>query len=451
MKIDLQYKNLHINKELNILHIAICCILLFYSLDCIYFVFRFSLGYGFPASEYGNPDDVFADLFKVAFSIKGISNDFLKSEAFSQLDEIYKIFAGYGYKTMAEWTPDSGYQSTDWMPPVYLFAPAVAVFLLKTGASTKIVLLIYILVLYLLILFTQYYCCRLAEIKFPIILSFLLAGFAMPTIHAIFRGNFNAAYACIGITAFCITTSLENKFRFFPSFLLAISIGIRPTTIIFLMLPILLYGINRKTVRNIVYTSIITIIVTLLCWIFIKFYAHYDWNIKNFIAALKLHKHIFISTGLENFRNLSLRGLIFDIFQNSDPRTRSYIFYSSCLITAAIIFIITNIRKYNADIYVFLLCTFYVLYNESSFIYYNLVFLAPLYLCYIKEEQGNINNNFDSKFIVFISSILLSPNSFIFNSPVIFDRYILMLGIFIFFIRSIFHSTIHKEYNQYQQ
>jgi hypothetical protein len=83
MQIDLQYRKLHINKELNILHIAICCILLFYSLDCIYFVFRFSLRYGLPATEYGDPNDIFADLFRMAFAIKGISNDFFQSEASS--------------------------------------------------------------------------------------------------------------------------------------------------------------------------------------------------------------------------------------------------------------------------------------------------------------------------------------------------------------------------------
>jgi hypothetical protein len=228
-----------------------------------------------------------------------------------------------------------------------------------------------------------------------------------------------------------------------PGFLLAISIGIRPTTIIFLTLPILLYGINRKTISNIIYIIIMTVIITLLCWLFLKFYAHFDWNIKDFVAALKIHKHMFISTGFGNSHNLSLRGLIFDIFQSSEPRMRSYIFYGCCVITASMIFIITKIRKYNADIYVFLLCAFYALYNESFFPYYNLVFLAPLYLYYIKKEQGNINNNFDLKFIVFISIILLSPNSFIFNSPTIFDRYLLLLSIGIFFIRS-FSITAKK-------
>jgi hypothetical protein len=170
----------------------------------------------------------------------------------------------------------------------------------------------------------------------------------------------------------------------------------RPTAIIFFILPILLYGINRKTVSNIIYISIMTVIITLLCWLFLKFYAHFNWNIKDFIAAFKLHKHIYISTGLANSHNLSLRGLIFDVFQSSEPRMRSYLFYGCCLITASMIFIITIIRKYNTDIYVFLLCSFYALCNESFFIYHNLVFLAPLYLYYIKKEQGNINNNYKS-------------------------------------------------------
>jgi hypothetical protein len=443
MKFDLQYGKLHINKELNILHIAICCILFFYFLDCVYFVFRFSLRYGLPASEYGDPNDIFADLFRIAFAVKGITHDFLKSEAFLQLDEIYKMFAAHdAYKTMTEWTP--GYHSTDWFPPVFLFAPAVAAFLLKIGISTKIIILLYIAVLFLLVLSTLYCCCRLARIKFPIIVSLFLVGFAMPTINAILRGNFNAAYTCIGIIAFCISTSLENKFRFFPCLLLAIAIGARPTAIIFLLLPILLYGINHTTIRTIIHICILSAIITLLSWLFFKFYAHYDWNIKNFIAALKIHKHIYITTGLGNAHNLSLRGLIFDIFQGSDPRTRSYIFYSCCLLTAAITFVITKIRKYNTDIYVFLLCSLYALCNESFFIYHNLIFLAPLYLYYIKNEQKNVNNQFDLKLIVFISIILLSPNSFILNSPVIFDRYLLLLGIVIFFIRSVFYNNSKK-------
>jgi hypothetical protein len=229
---------------------------------------------------------------------------------------------------------------------------------------------------------------------------------------------------------------------------LAMSIGSRPTAIIFLLLPILLYGISRNTISVIIYICILSVIVTLLCWLFLKFYAHYDWNIYDFITALKLHKYIFISTGIENFRNLSFRGLIFDIFQSSDPKTRSYIFYSCCLITTIIIFVITKVRKYNTDIYVFLLCSLYALCNESFFIYHNLVFLAPLYLYYIKNEQKNVNNYFDLRFIVFISIILLSPNSFIFNSPVIFDRYLLIFGITIFFIRSIFCNTNYKMHSK---
>jgi hypothetical protein len=209
MKIDLQYKNLHINKEFNILHIAICCILLFYSLDCIYFVFRFSLGYGFPASEYGDPNDIFGDLFQGAFAIKGIFNDFFKSEAFSQLDEIYKMFAVHsGYKSMAEWT--SGYHSINWLLPAGFIIPALAALLLKNGISPQLIVILYISILFIVTLYGIYYCCRLGKIKFPIILSFLLVGVALPTIHAILRGNFNAAFTCTGIIIFCIAASLEN-------------------------------------------------------------------------------------------------------------------------------------------------------------------------------------------------------------------------------------------------
>jgi hypothetical protein len=441
MRVGLQYKNFHINKDLNMLHIAICCILLLYSIDCIYFVFRLSLRYGFPATEYGDPNDLFADLFKIAFSFKGIIGDFFKSNAFLQFDDIYKTYP-YTYKTLAEWTPE--YHSISWFPPVFLFAPAIAAFLFTIGASSKLVILIYTLFLLLLALYTLYYCCKLGNIKFPFILSLVLIAVVMPTIYTILRGNFNAAYTCIGIIAFSIAISLENKFRFYPSFLLAMSIGARPTAVIFLILPMLLYGINRKTINIIVYTSILSVIVTLLCWLFLKYCACYNWNISDFFTTLKIHKDIFISKGLGNTHNLSLRGFIFDIFQNCSPRARSYIFYSCILILASIIFTITKIRKYDSDIYVFLLCSFYALYNESFFIYHNLIFLAPLYLYYIKKEHERVHDYFNFRLIVFVSIILLSPNSFVFNSPTILDRYLLIMSIIIFLIRSLINNVQYK-------
>jgi hypothetical protein len=444
MQIDLQYNNINISKKLNILHIAIACILLLYALDCVYFVFKFSLGYGFPVSEYGDPNDIFADLFKIAFAIKGFSGDFLKSEAFSHFNNIYKIFAAHDvYKTMEEWTP--GYHTIDWMPPVLLLAPAVTAFFLKIGAPTQFILFIYISVLYLLALYVLYFCCSLGKVKFPFLLSLIVIIVAMPTIIAIIRGNFNAAYTCIGIIAFSITISLKNEFRFLPSFLLAMSIGARPTAIIFLALPVLLYGINRKTISIIIYTSILSVTVTVLCWLFLKYIANHNWNIPDFLSALKVHNDIYISKGLGNTHNLSLRGLIFVIFQNSTPGVRTYIFYICCLFLTSIIFAVTMIRKYNTDIYIFLLCSFYALCNGSFFIYHNLIFLAPLYLYYIKREQNNIKNSFDLKLTAFISIVLLSPNSFLFNSPVAFDRFLLLFSIVIFTIRSLFYKT--KEYN----
>lgn len=377
------------------------------ALNAIFNSIAFSLGYEFPYATFlFNPNDRFADYFKMVFSYPGAADlQIAGASRFSMLlsdylyNNPYKGLAGLarGELTNFHLTPLTTIISLlnlkfmHYLNPVMIF---VAILLLGLTVVYKFIV-------------------NISGSKLDLVFLLLSLLFCYPILFMVTRGNVFSGITFMSLLAFLVFMYQDKK-RYLALILLAIAVNIRPNSIVFIFALGLCESKNLKKDIPLFLGMVASFFIASL---FFSNLMYADYNIDNILSGLRIyHAQYVIGNG----------GLAFGSSLFSP--LKAVLGYSKLIETVPIViaglFVVISALQLRANkiskiAFVFILCTSYVLGSAVIADYHLAVFFAPLLCMYLERGKGYFNSTSPALtkelLIVFFSSVfVLCPKNYLY-------------------------------------
>lgn len=279
--------------------------------NLLFCALHFEFGYGV-ASIIGTgptgPDDRFADLLKIGFSYPQFRPG-IKLETFlSWPRDIQAYFIQPGYRGV-EGLDMRGNETHFHQPPLttlYLMSSAAFVVLTQS-------IWLDLSLFYLLYLATSQWAIwvgvpRERRTVKLILVTLLFAVVSSPALFILCRGNFNAGFTSLMITAFLLCLFVRARASLPALLSLAIAVNLRPNAIIFVLVLPLVLGL-KQSIKPLIKFAAITLSI-LICSYLAVHRIYPDYTVEHFLIGLALYKKIYVTGGLADGANNSLLGLI---------------------------------------------------------------------------------------------------------------------------------------------
>ena len=263
----------------------------------LYDELRYAIGYKH-TSIFAQADDRFADLLEAAMSYKSVTSELVGS---GQIAGWSKLYLHYLTVTATYYgIPLTHYN----MPPFgALFHIAVAELLVAFDPTTALWASIALYVV--LAVFASWLLRRFFDVskmdQVAVGFVFLLS---YPAFYMITRGNLLAGYTCIFLAIYTLT-ALKGQYRWWGLICLSIAINIRPNTMVFGLLELVV--VNNRCERTILGVVLFAVLLAIVSRLIVQT-VDPGFTIENFMKALRVYNWAYAEGSMGTDWNCSLYG-----------------------------------------------------------------------------------------------------------------------------------------------
>jgi hypothetical protein len=365
-----------------------------------------AFGFDFPYTTFlFDPNDRFADYFKGIFSLPGagdlkidgtskfslLLSDYLHSKSYLGVEGL-----ATGALTNLHSTPMGtliglvNLQLMHYFDPIYIF---VSIFVIGLAL--------------LYIVFRSVSVSRRDSALF-----FAAALFCYPTLFMITRGHIYSGISSLSLLIF-VLLMYQDKNRCLALLFLAVAVNLRPNAVIFISLIGLVDLRNVKTDLPLFFGLFVYIFLTSY---FVSNAIYSDYTLKNFLLAVYIYHNQYVVGHAGLAFGSSLFGPLKAIFGYSKFVELFPILVGGSIIVSS--YLLLRYAFISKIVFIFNICSSYVLASSVIADYHLLIFFAPLLCLYLdvkaKDLPSRVSVQYELPIIFLASILLLSPKNYVY-------------------------------------